>query len=96
MIDAYDLLLDYNNQSRLPAYFRIDLAASYKIKLKNSGEIELGVSIHNITDHKNIKTRRIDRKNPEESLFTDRELPATYNDIVLLGFSPSLSLSVSF
>jgi ferric enterobactin receptor len=96
MIDAYDLLLDYNNQSRLPAYFRIDLAASYKIKLKNSGEIELGVSIHNITDHKNIKTRRIDSKNPEESLFTDRELPATYNDIVLLGFSPSLSLGVSF
>jgi ferric enterobactin receptor len=96
LIDDYDLLLDYSNQSRLPPYFRIDLAASYKIKFKNSGELELGVSIHNTTDHKNIKTRKIDSKNPEDSLFTDHELPATYNDIVLLGFSPSLSLSVSF
>jgi ferric enterobactin receptor len=96
MLNGYGLLLDYNNQSRLPAYFRIDLAASYTIKFKNSSKIEVGVSIHNITDHRNIKTRRIDAENLDEALSTNTELPATYNDIVLLGFSPSLSLNVSF
>lgn len=95
IITSYDLLLDYSNQSRLPVYFRIDLAASYSIRLKNSREIEMGLSVHNITDHKNIKTRKIDTNRLEEAKFSTTELPPTYNDVVLLGFSPTLSVSVT-
>ena len=94
-INDYQLLLDYTNQSRLPAYFRIDLAASYSIRLKNSREIEMGLSIHNVTDHRNIKTRSIDISTLEEARFSNTELPATYTDVVLLGFAPTLSVSVS-
>jgi ferric enterobactin receptor len=95
LINDYDLLLDYTNQSRQPAYFRIDFAASYSIQLKNAREIEMGLSIHNITDHKNIKTRRIDTDRLDEAKLTYTEVPATYNDIVLPGFTPTLSVSVS-
>lgn len=94
-INDYQVLLDYTNQSRLPAYFRIDLAASYSIRFKNSREIEMGLSIHNVTDHKNIKTRSIDINRLEEAKFSNTELPPTYSDVVLLGFSPTLSVSVS-
>lgn len=94
-INDYQVILDYSNQSRLPAYFRIDLAASYKIRLKNLREIEMGLSIHNITDHKNIKTRKIDTNRLEEAKFSNTELPPTYSDVVLLGFSPTLSVNVS-
>jgi single-stranded DNA-specific DHH superfamily exonuclease len=94
-INDYQILLDYTNQSRLPAYFRIDLAASYSIRFKNEREIQMGLSIHNVTDHKNIKTRRIDKERLEEAKFSNTELPATYSDVVLLGFSPTLSVSVS-
>jgi single-stranded DNA-specific DHH superfamily exonuclease len=94
-INDFQILLDYTNQSRLPAYFRIDLAASYSIRFKNEREIQMGLSIHNVTDHKNIKTRRIDKERLEEAKFSNTELPATYSDVVLLGFSPTLSVSVS-
>jgi hypothetical protein len=94
-INDYQVILDYSNQSRLPAYFRIDLAASYKIRLKNLREIEMGLSIHNITDHKNIKTRKIDTNRLEEAKSSNTELPPTYSDVVLLGFSPTLSVNVS-
>lgn len=95
-IDDYSLRLDYSNESRLPAYFRIDLAASYGIRFKKSGEVLIGLSIHNITNHKNIKTRKINTTALDEAILTNTEVPATYNDIVLLGFTPTLSVSVSF
>jgi ferric enterobactin receptor len=94
-INDYQVLLDYTNQSRLPAYFRIDLAASYSIRFTNSRQIEIGLSIHNVTDHKNIKTRKIDITRLEEAKFSNTELPPTYTDVVLLGFSPTLSVSVT-
>ena len=96
MIDDYGVQLDYSNQSRLPAYFRVDLAASYKVRFKKSGEMLIGLSIHNVTDHKNIKTRRINTEKLSEAILTNTELPPTYSDVVLLGFTPTLSISFSF
>lgn len=96
VITDYALQLDYSNQSRLPAYFRIDLSVSYSLQLKNSGKIEMALSVHNLTDNKNIKTRRIDTEKLNEAILTNTELPADYHDVVLLGFSPTLSISVSF
>lgn len=94
-INDFELVPDYSNESRLPAYFRIDISASYKRQLKNVA-IETGLSIHNVTNHKNVKTRQIDTMGLEEAIFTNTELPARYNDILLLGFSPSMFLNISF
>jgi ferric enterobactin receptor len=96
VITDYDLQLDYSNASRLPAYFRIDVATSYSIPFKNSGKLELALSIHNVTNHTNIKTRRIDTDELSEAVLTNTELLARYNDVVLLGFSPTFSVHVSF
>jgi ferric enterobactin receptor len=89
-------VLDYSNTSRLPSYFSLNIAVSYKLVIGKKQELELGLSIHNITDHKNVKTRRIDKDRFDEAILTNTELPASYKDITLLGFSPSLFLSFSF
>jgi hypothetical protein len=96
VIDDYDLMLDYGNQSRLPAYFRIDFAVSYKLQLNNNSHIEFGLSIHNVTDHQNIKTRRIDTTALDEAIFTNTEVAPKYNDIRLLGLLPTASMNVAF
>lgn len=88
--------LDYSNTSRLPPYFSVNISGSYKIVFPKTRELELGLSIHNLTDHENIKTRRIDLSTFDEAILTNTELPATYKDITLLGFSPSLFLNFSF
>lgn len=92
----YALQLDYSNPSRLPVYFRIDLAVSYQIQLRKLGKLELALSIHNVTDHQNIKTRMIDTDRLDEAIFLNTELPAVYKDVVLLGFMPTFSVSFSF
>lgn len=96
MILDYDLVLDYSNRSRLPSYFSMNLAASYTILFKHSQKMEFALSLHNVTDHKNIKTRSIDTEWLNTALFTSEELPARYKDVVLLGFSPALSIHFYF
>jgi ferric enterobactin receptor len=96
VIKQVDAVLDYSNTSRLPAYFRLDISTSYKILIGKSQQLELGLSIHNVTNYENIKTRRINKDRFEEAKFTNKEIPAEYNDVILLGFAPSLFLSYSF
>lgn len=96
IIDDYDTQLDYSNQSRLPAYFKIDLAASYRTIIKERVDLEVGLSINNVTNHENIKTRRLDTAALDEAVFSNVEVPATYRDVKLLGFMPSLFVSVTF
>jgi ferric enterobactin receptor len=96
MILDYELLLDYSNRSRLPGYFRVDLAASYKFSSKGSAKGEIGLSVHNLTDHKNIKARSVNTTALEEAVFTNTEADEIYTDVVLLGLSPALFVSISF
>jgi hypothetical protein len=96
VITGYETHLDYSNQSRLPVYFIIDLAASYTVRLKKSGEIQFGLSIHNVTNNQNIKTRKLDTSKLNEAAFFNTEIPATYTDVVLLGFTPTFSMGFSF
>jgi hypothetical protein len=58
--------------------------------------LEVGLSINNVTNHENIKTRRLDTAALDEGVFTNTELAPTYLDVKLLGFMPSLFISVSF
>ncbi|WP_133259566.1 TonB-dependent receptor [Pseudochryseolinea flava] len=96
VITDYALQWDHSNKSRLPSYFRIDFAATYTFQFNHTQALEIGLSIHNVTDHSNIKTRAIDRNALDEALYTFNEAPASYNDVALLGFSPSISMSYSF
>lgn len=95
-ITEYDVFLDYSNQSRLPAYYRLDLAASYKFALHKRANCEIGLSIYNVTGHKNIKTRRLDQSALDEAIFTNVEVEPTYVDVELLGFTPNLFVNISF
>lgn len=96
VITDYETQLDYSNHSRLPAYFSIDLAASYTVHLKKSGELQLGLSVHNVTHHQNLKTRKLDTSRLAEAVLFNTEIPATYTDVVLLGFTPTLSVGFTF
>lgn len=92
----YALQLDYSNQSRLPVYFRVDLAVSYQMQLTKLSKMDVALSVHNVTDHQNVKTRMVDTDGLSEAVLTNKEMPAVYMDIVLLGFMPTFSLSISF
>lgn len=94
-IDGHVTTPDYSTNSRLPSYFRIDVAVSHKL-IFSTFRLETGLSIHNITDHKNIKARRLNTSLLNEAISTNTEIPATYTDIVLMGMSPSLFVSLSF
>jgi ferric enterobactin receptor len=96
LITGYDLILDYTNQSRLPAYFRLDLAGTYRIPTRGRLKCETGLSIFNVTNHENIKTRKIDQVALNEAIFTDTEIPPVYQDVVLLAFTPSFFIHFSF
>lgn len=95
-ITGVEPVLDYSNSSRLPSYFSLNLSITYKMVFTENHNLELGLSIHNITGHKNIKTRRIDEARLDEAILTNTEVQPVYNDINLLGFTPSLFLSFSF
>jgi hypothetical protein len=92
----YSLMLDHRNESRLPAYFRFDLAATYQWSMGKTVDAEVGLSIHNLTDHKNVKMRRIDTRALDATLPSETEPTLTHTDVVLLGFSPTLSFHLSF
>jgi ferric enterobactin receptor len=87
------LTFDYRNQSRVPPYYRFDLSASYKLKIKNLFSCETGLSVFNVTNHKNVKTRSV---NMNELNRTTTPVQPDYLNVKALGFTPSIFLSVSF
>jgi outer membrane receptor protein involved in Fe transport len=70
------------NEQRLPSYFRLDISASYEIKFKLFS-IETGLSLFNLTNHKNIWHR-------EYNLET---FPVVINDVQTLGLTPTLFIN---
>ena len=67
------------NSSRLPDYFRLDLSASRHFE-SDMWRTEVGVSIFNSTNHKNVWYR-------EYQMDTN---PVTVTDVVMLGFTPTV------
>lgn len=86
---VYDLNLI--NSERLPSYHRLDLSANYKMDFKSFG-LEAGLTLFNVYDRKNIRSRRFLLTTDFDS---DR-VEATSLDFRLLGFTPNLTLNFSF
>ncbi len=85
------------NSFRLPEYHRLDISVIYKQKIVGL-ESELGFSIFNLYDRKNIKFRRF-RKIDEDIENVQNTIGNTnyvQNDLLLLGFTPNISLKVRF
>jgi ferric enterobactin receptor len=95
-IELFELTPDHKNSHRLPPYFRLDFAASYKFKSKGRAVFEAGASILNVTDHANLKTRMVDIYSLDEAIGTSTPMPVSYIDVKLMKFTPSLFLTVSF
>lgn len=73
------------NNSRLPAYHRLDMSAHYKIK-KGSIEYDFGLSIFNFYGRQNTWYREFD--------FTTT--PPIVTDVNYLGFTPNISFELNF
>jgi len=71
------------NAQRLPAYHRMDVALSRQFE-SSAFNLDLGLSVFNLYDHKNVWYR-------EYRLDTS---PVIVNDIVTLGFTPTVTLKV--
>jgi ferric enterobactin receptor len=94
-IEGYSLQYDYKNASRSPAYYRFDIAASYKMNFGKTNA-EIGLSIFNLTNHKNIKTKKIDIDRLNEARKQNTELPVSWIDVKSMNITPSLFISISF
>ena len=73
------------NGVRLPPYHRLDVATHYKFKLFGA-DCDLGFSIFNVYNHKNIWYRQFDFN----------ESPMLVTEITYLGFTPNLSFYFEF
>ncbi len=96
-VEDFVVIKDRTNFKRLPDYHRLDIAGAYKFRFgKFSGEA--GLSIFNVYAHENVKTRKLNIGTLQRALgSTSLVLPTpTYRDLVLIGFTPSVFVSISF
>ncbi|NQZ76802.1 MAG: TonB-dependent receptor [Ekhidna sp.] len=93
----YDL--ERINESKLPAYQRLDLSAKYSFKV-GSFDFESGVTLFNVLNKINIKSRRYSLKFIFEESATNTsgrdEIEVIPLDTQLLGFTPNFFLNVRF
>ncbi|SDE62992.1 TonB-dependent receptor [Cellulophaga baltica] len=75
------------NNSRLPAYLRIDASAIYNFKINQNIKASVGASLLNILDHKNILNRYY-RLNDQDEIETVES--------VSLGITPNFSFRMFF
>ena len=87
------------NSERLPAYFRLDLAAQWGFRWK-SLEGTLGASVYNVTDHYNIQSRiyglRAEELQSGDQGPQDLRWEVTPLDAVGLGITPNVFLNLQF
>ncbi|MDW7694369.1 TonB-dependent receptor [Flammeovirgaceae bacterium SG7u.111] len=92
------ILYDEQNNGRLPNYHRLDVSASYQMKMGN-GIGKIGLSIFNVYNQKNVGKREylLDRN----QVFAPRQGYQTFNSVeiydeLLLGRTASLFLNFQF
>lgn len=93
----YDLAVarDRTNFRRLPDYHRLDLSAAYNFTIgKFSGQA--GLSIFNLYNRQNIKTRRLSIPALQRTLGGTEEPAPVYRDLILIGFTPSFFVNIGF
>ena len=73
------------NGLRLPAYHRLDVSATYKLKIGNT-ESNIGLSLFNLYGRQNVWYNDFE--------ITDDELYMT--EVNMLGFTPNLFFNIKF
>ena len=74
------------NTYRLPDYQRLDLSATYSFKIKKSYSGDVGLSIYNLYDYKNVWYRQYDLETT----------PIVVTDVTMLRITPTLFIKVYF
>ena len=92
---SYNLRNNNKVINRLPEYFRVDVSAAYKFQGDNMNG-EIGFSIFNVTDHRNLQDRRINYNQIEASISAGVRPVLSFTDIRLLDFTPSLFINLYF
>ncbi len=96
-VSFYDL--SRINQSRLPAYKRLDLSAKYNFKI-GSLSCESGVTLFNILNHRNIRSRKFTVRyvfgEQSDIAGASNELEVVPLDTYLLGFTPNFFFNIRF
>lgn len=85
------------NSFRLPDYHRLDVSINYKQEI-GGVDTEIGFSVFNLYDRKNIKYRRFREvdEDLQSGVNTIGNTNYVQNDLFLLGFTPNVSLKVRF
>ncbi|WP_421764908.1 TonB-dependent receptor [Ekhidna sp.] len=87
------------NQSRLPAYKRLDLSAKYNFNI-GSLSCESGVTFFNVLNNKNIKSRKFTARyifdEQSDIAGATDELILVPLDTQLLGFTPNFFFNIRF
>jgi len=94
-IEDFILVKDRKNTSRLPTYHRLDLSCAYDLNLKK-GSGQIGLSIFNAYGRKNIKTRKVNISELQQTIGTQNQKVPTYRNLQLIGFTPSLFINFTF
>ena len=79
------------NESRLPTYHRFDLAFTYNTRWQQA-DVEVGISIYNLYDQKNVNLVQyvdVPVEGDEVPDFTER-------DVLGIGITPSISARIEF
>jgi outer membrane receptor for ferrienterochelin and colicin len=74
------------NKYRLPAYFRVDLSVSKKLLLEKKMSLTLGLSVFNLTNHKNVSYYQYDLE----------QYPVIVSEITGLGVTPTVFIQFNF
>ena len=79
-VEDFVVTKDPRNSSRLPAYHRLDVSASYNFSIgKVIGQI--GLSIFNVYGRENVKTRKLSIPFLERTLQTPNQPVPEYRDL---------------
>jgi hypothetical protein len=95
LVSDFILIKDRDDYGRLPSYHRLDLAAAFDFPV-NKGNGQVGLSIFNVYGHRNIKSRKVDISSLQSAIGTTITPQPSYTDLVLINFTPSLFITLSF
>lgn len=95
VVRDYDLINNDKVVNRLPSYQRFDISLAYKFSNEDSSG-EIGISIFNVFNRKNIQSRELDLSRIDASIAIERSPQIAFRDLRLLDFTPSIFLNLKF
>ena len=89
--------VDHINARRLPSYHRLDLSATYNLKI-GASKAQVGMSLYNAYGRRNIKNKRFTQVGLDSSGNNQGDADTEYvvSDVILLGFTPNIFLNIRF